>query len=140
MQHRILGAAMGRSLVARYLEDHPELVAALADANAVISVFEPDRGEFFADAQRSLTAAEAETPANAPTLYVAQTTLPDLRESGAFDPWRQRATPALACQRGVFLGYMAIGEGGVIFFDPEGRHDLPQPARVLAALQRCQAI
>lgn len=134
-----LGDGMGESLVSRYLEPHPEVVTALTDAGACVVVFEWERGagDFFERAGRALALAEAAAPAGAPALFVGLTSVSEIVKTGAF-ALGGRTSPAvpLPCRRGEFIGYIAIGEGGVGFFGPDGAMEQPDPATVLEALRR----
>ncbi|MCY0993254.1 hypothetical protein OV203_39310 [Nannocystis sp. ILAH1] len=135
-----LGTHIGPTLVRRqFLDAHPRVGDALEQAHARIVVFEPDdRGAaFFPAVQRALDVARTAVPADIVPLFVALVVLPDLVAACGFDFSRNHATlPALACPRGAFLGYIALGEGGGLFFAADGRLGTPTPDAVLAVLAR----
>ncbi|MDC0673126.1 hypothetical protein [Nannocystis radixulma] len=136
-----LGTHVGPSLVRRYLDVHPQVTAALARAGARLVTFEPELAaqEFFAAIQDALAAAARSVPADILPLFVAVVVLPDLLAAcgRGFDGERL-PVPALACPRGGFLGYVALGEGGVAFFGADGQHGQPAPEAVLGILERAR--
>lgn len=135
-----LGSSVGRSLVQRFLAGSPSVAEALARADAGVAVFDVRLGPdpLFVAAQRALDAAVRAVPGDSRVLFVAVVVLPDLIEAGAWDFSRRRgAFVPLTCARGVFLGYAALGEGGVMWFDDDGNPGGPRDEAVLAALARC---
>jgi hypothetical protein len=130
-------ATFGASLVQRYLDEHPQLGPALVRAGARIVVFEVafqfDPVLFHPVARQGLERALAAVPADIRPLFVAVVHLSDLRDPSPGST-RWLAPPALSCTRGVFLGYIGLGEGGVLFVGPDGTTGAPTPDAVLAQL------
>jgi hypothetical protein len=135
------------SLVAQYLDARPTVAAALHAARArVVTVDLPfevrDQPErFFSDVAQALDRAEAALAADDRPLFVAFTDLPTVVRTGAFELRHHtaRASPFVVMQprRGPFLGYVAIAEGGLAFFDGAGRMrgNSPSEEVVLKALR-----
>ena len=110
------------SLVRDYLNRAPELTDRLAQAGIPVVLFmSADRWDespaYFALMQRGLDAAIAK---HGTAVYVARTTAGYLFKAARRLPDRH-VFPPLACGRGVFVGYIAFGEGGVVFCDPTGK-------------------
>jgi len=110
------------SLVRDYLNRTPGLADRLAQAGIPVVVFmSADRWDespaYFELMQRGLDAAIAK---HGTAVYVARTTAGYL-----FKAVRRlldrHVFPRLACARGVFVGYIAFGEGGVGFCDATGK-------------------
>ncbi|WAS99456.1 hypothetical protein [Nannocystis punicea] len=135
-----LGTHIGPTLVRRqFLDAHPHVGDALERAHARIVVFEPDDHDlaFFPAVQRALDVAVPAVPADILPLFVALVVLPDLVAACGYDFSRTHApVPPLACPRGDVLGYIALGEGGGLFFAADGRRGTPTPEAVLAVLAR----
>ncbi|PCC75178.1 hypothetical protein SAMN02745121_03614 [Nannocystis exedens] len=135
-----LGTHIGPTLVRRqFLDAHPRVGDALERDHARIVVFEPDdrMAAFFPAVQRALDVALPAVPADILPLFVALVVLPDLVAACGYDFSRTHApVPPLVCPRGAFLGYIAIGEGGGLFFAADGRRGTPTPDAVLAVLAR----
>jgi len=132
--------------VARYLDETPTVVAALRAARARVAAFEVPREvflhppQFFTYVQQALDRAEAAIGAHDRPLYVAFTDLPTIADTGAFS-FRRTAEPSafvpMNPRRGPFLGYVALAEGGLAFFDDKGqrRGQSPREEDVLEALR-----
>ena len=103
-------------VVRRYLEHEPQLVERLTTTGIPVVVFAPDvdyesePAELFVRVQVALTAAVAK---HGPALYVA---------SVHARPLIYAAKPLAPIDggRGAFVGYFAVGEGGALFFQPNG--------------------
>jgi hypothetical protein len=132
-------------VTARYLDAHPAVVAALRTARARVAPFEvPEvyghEQRFFTYVQQALDRAEAAIGAHDRPVYVAFTNLPTIAETGAFS-FRRTAEPSafvpMHSRRGPFLGYVALAEGGLAFFDDKGqmRGQSPREQDVLEALR-----
>ena len=148
MDERVIG--VGDKLAARWVQEYvdstPAVVEALRAANAVAVVFAPDErarsggDEFFGVVQTALRATEAEVAAGERALFIAVVYGRDARESGAFDicgDERTGACPPLVSARGLFLGYILLGEGGALFADDRGdtRGGYPEADYVLGRIR-----
>jgi hypothetical protein len=127
---------MAASLILTYLDQHPAVVEALRRTGVRVVAFEPERGSFFESMQRALDEAEASAPSR--SLFIALTDVAQIVQTGAFELARRPEVPMvkLRSRRGAFLGYIAIGEGGVVFFDADGKESAPRPEGVIAACER----
>lgn len=133
-------------VVAQYLDAHPAVVAALRAARARVATFEvpPEvsghKQQFFTYVQQALDRAEAAIGAHDRPLYVAFTNLLTIANTGAFS-FRRTAEPSafvpMHPRRGPFLGYVALAEGGLAFFDDKGQMhgQSPREEDVLEALR-----
>jgi hypothetical protein len=132
------GTHVGPSLIRGYLDAHPSLAVALAAAGARIVTFEPAfaADDLFAALRDALDAAARSVPRDTSPLLVAVVGLTDLIAAcdGRGSAGTQLTVPAIACPRGAFLGYIALGEGGVVFYGADGRRGPPTPEEVLALL------
>ena len=131
---------VGAHLVGMYLSRNSKVAESVRSAGARVVVFElagrewwseeakangmHDPTPFFASAQRGLDAAESSLePAERP-LHVAYVPAAQVFATRAFDmgSTTDRAKfVRLRSRRGPFLGYVAPGEGGAMFFDAAGR-------------------
>jgi hypothetical protein len=124
---------VGDDLAARWVRDYfdstPAVAQALRAANAVAVVFAPAErmrtggSEFFGQVEAALRASEAAVPADKRAVFIAVVHGSDARASGAFDISGGRRTgpcPPLASARGLFFGYILLGEGGALFTDDRG--------------------
>jgi hypothetical protein len=123
-------SGMGRRFVTDWLNQHPEVAATLRQRNVRVVIVEPEPGALFATTQAAIDAFEV--PDGARALFVALTDVPTVAETGAFQLRNQRQQ--LVKMRGRFVGYIAIGEGGVVFFDESGKVNVPDAETVLALL------
>ena len=126
-------------LIRRHLASEPRLLDALRKASAHVVVVEPNsRSEgapFFESVQHAIAAAESAVPAGACALFVAYTSVPTIAETDAFDLRRGPTRKPLVRMKsriGEFAGYVAIGEGGVVFFGEDGRPGVPPTEKLLA--------
>lgn len=124
---------MGRAFVIRWLEERPGVGRKLRERNVRVVIVEPKHGALFPNTQAAIDAAEI--PADVRAMFVALTTVPTVVETGAFE-LRNQGQP-LVKMRGAFVGYIAIGEGGVVFFDERGRMQVPDAETVLQTLDSC---
>lgn len=136
---------MGASLVRRYWKENPQVATMVRAAGARVAMFEPKTrrgslpGDFFEEMQRALDEAEGALLPGERPLWSAFTSVSEIMQTGAVD-WSETPTQGwirLRSRRGPFVGFLAIGEGGIAFFDAEGRHRGNQPgaAEVAAALR-----
>ncbi|HEX5063287.1 MAG TPA: hypothetical protein VFV99_28115 [Kofleriaceae bacterium] len=110
------------SLVRDYLNGAPALAARLEESGIPVVVFVSndrwdDSPDYFKQMQRGLDAAIAK---HGRAVYVARTTAGYLLKAARRLADR-RVFPPLACAHGVFVGYIAVGEGGLVFFDATGK-------------------
>jgi hypothetical protein len=117
-------------LVVDWLRQHPEVAAKMREQNARFVVVEPAYGPLFENTQAAIDAASV--PPGVRPLFVAMTEVSTVAETGAFRV-ANRGQPLIR-MRGTFLGYIAIGEGGVAFFDESGNWQVPDAETVLALL------
>jgi hypothetical protein len=125
------------SLVRDYLNRAPARAARLeAEAIPVVVFVSADRWDdspgYFQLVQRGLDAASAQ---HGRAVYVARTTAAYLFKAAG--RLRDRnAFPPLVCAHGVFVGYIAFGEGGVRFVNATGKvwGVQPPPALFEAAI------
>ena len=131
MNELVIG--FGDKLAARWVRDYfdatPAVVEALRAANAVAVVFAPDGrarsggAEFFGMVEAALRAAEDAVPAGKRGVFIAVVHGSDARASGAFDVSGGKRTgtcPPLVSARGLFFGYILLGEGGALVTDERG--------------------
>jgi len=133
-----MGSHVAPSVVRRYyLDVHPRLAEALAQADARIVTFRPEFGaeDLLAATQDALHAAIEAVPRDILPLLVADVGLPDLLAACRPFTGMRLTVPALACPRGAFLGYLAFGEGSVSFFRADGERGAPVPEAILALLE-----
>lgn len=132
------------SLVRRYFGSNPDIAASVRAERARVVIFEPapderwDPRTFFVAMQRALDAAEAALAPDERPIYLAWTTVVEIAETDAFDIRDAPRSPyvRLVTRRGPFLGYLAVGEGGLAYFDAEGHHGgRPTREEVLVALR-----
>jgi hypothetical protein len=102
-------------VVRRYLESQAELAARLTATGVPVVVFAPAVDmelvpDYFERVQAALTAAAAK---HGRGLYVASVHARPLIYAG-------KPFPRLHGGRGAFIGYFAVGEGGALFFQPNG--------------------
>ena len=121
---------MGQQFVTRWLEQHPEVADQLRERNVRVVIVEPKYGALFSNTQAAIDAVEL--PEGARALFVALTDVTTVVETGAFE-LRNRGQQ-LVKMRAKFLGYIAIGEGGVVFFDERGKMQVPDAETVLQTL------
>ncbi len=137
----VIRNAFARDLAVDYLSDRPEVVEALRRTRARVMIFDCrefwNHDRFFVDVQRILD--EVEATIDGTTVYVACVPLTVLVATRAFE-WGARDRIGfvdVASRRGVFLGYLAFGEGGVLFFNAKGKQvpgRAPATEDVVAAL------
>lgn len=124
------------SLVTRYLAETPSLAAALAEHDVEIVVFEWNDGAapLLDLAQAALSSAVDK--AVEPSLFVAACNVSALVDAGfALHEDAPRVKPLVAAS-GLFLGYVAIGEGGVVYVESTGRFRWRPDAAQITALLR----
>ena len=124
---------MGRAFVIRWLEEHPAVGRTLRERNVRVVVVEPKHGALFPNTQAAIDTAEV--PDDVRAMFVALTNLSAIVETGAFELRNQGQS--LMKMRGAFVGYIAIGEGGVVFFDERGRMQVPDAEMILQTLDSC---
>ena len=136
-----LGTHVGPSLVREhYLDLHPPVAEALTRARARLITFEPKFGarDFLAALRDAMDAAVCAVPGDTLPVLVAVVGLPDLL--AVCDRPRSTATqlaiPAMTCSRGVFVGYIALAEGGVLFVTAGGLRREPTPEEFISLLER----
>jgi hypothetical protein len=136
---------LASALALEYFAKNPEIADAFRRAKARLAFFEAaqsarhDAVLFFAAMQRALEAVEASLQPGDRPVYVAWTSVPAVVATNAFELRRDSVVseiPALSARYGPFLGYLAVGEGGVAYFDVEGRWcgSGPRPHDVRTAL------
>jgi len=143
-----IGDEFAARWVQEYVDSRTAVAEALRTANAVAVVFAADDragadgDDFFGAVQAALRATEAAVPAGKRALFIAVVLGGDARESRAFAICGDERTgtgtcPPLVCARGVFLGYILLGEGGALFSDGCGdtRGVYPKPDYVLGRIR-----
>jgi hypothetical protein len=136
----ISGDGTVQGLVVRHLDASPMLAGAVrtAGARVVVLAIEYDEAPFFERMQRAVDAAERELEPHVRPLFIASTFLADIVETNAFELRRGEPAPfvRIVGRRGPFLGFVALGEGGLAFFRFDGAHAgrSPQLVDVVDAL------
>jgi len=119
----------GAWFVRRWLEREPHVAQRMREVGACFVIVEPAEGPLFERTREAIAAAQV---AGKHALFVALTYMPAIVATGAFAV-RHRGAPMIRMP-GEFLGYIAIGEGGVAFFDETGAMSTPPAEFVLARL------
>lgn len=132
-----VGQVFNGQQVHAFVEARPALVAGLERTGARVVVFQVMSLPLFPAVQAALDKASRAVPADVWPLFVVEVLGVDwmntVKAEGRSreDAWR---SPRMVCPRGVFVGYVVLGNGGYNFVQPGGTRGLPPDSAFLARL------